>query len=308
MSAATIACQTVSYRGVQMVAWWGPDEASSYLIEVWHRPGGPEVAQGDDQSATLSGSDEPSEASGRAAEGVLSVPAWMLSLMRANYLIEYAGTGSASDRPAVIVAIRRRDGAMVARFWLDTATDLPLRREMYDTSGHLINEGAFIDLRIGDREIGDVPAAGAQPWSSQPVAPGLANLRKQGWPLPATLAGNMELVAVTRTAARSGTVLDASYSDGLSVVSVFLQRGELPKTLPGWHLAAVRGQQVFAGDPDERSLAWSAHGFVYTVLADAPPQLVQRIVADLPHESNAGFWQRVGRGLKRMGSWFNPFG
>jgi sigma-E factor negative regulatory protein RseB len=228
--------------------------------------------------------------------------------MRTNYLIEYAGTDSASGRSAVIVAVRRRDGTLAARFWLDAATDLPLRREMYDSRGHLINEGAFIDLQIGGRVVGDVPTAGVQPWSIQPVAPGLGNLRTRGWPLPGALAGNMALVAVTRTATRSGAVIDASYSDGLSVVSVFLQRGELPATLPGWHLAAVRGQQVYSSDPDERSLAWSAHGFVYTVLADAPTQVVQRIVAELPHNSEAGFWQRVGRGLTRMGSWFNPFG
>lgn len=308
MRAAATACQNVSYRGVQMVAWWSPDGSSAYLIQVWHRSGGPELAKETDESDPRSDPGEHSGmAGGNVAGGVLSVSAGMLSLMRANYQIAFAGTGSSSDRPVLIVAVRRSDGTLAAQFWLDAATHLPLRREIFDSRGHLVNEGAFIDLQIGDRDVSPVPAAGTKPWSAQPAVPGLAGLRALGLSLPATLAGNMALVAVTRTKAPSGSVFDASYSDGLSVVSIFIQRGELPGTLPGWHLAAVRGQVVYSGEPDERSLTWSADGFVYTVLADAPPEAVERVVAELPHDQQVGFWQRVGRGLRRMGSWLNPF-
>jgi sigma-E factor negative regulatory protein RseB len=63
-----------------------------------------------------------------------------------------------------------------------------------------------------------------------------------------------------------------------------------------------------SGDLDEQGLAWSAGGFVYTVIADAPPQAVSRVIAELPHQLEAGFWDRVARGIKRIGSWFDPFG
>jgi len=43
------------------------------------------------------------------------------------------------------------------------------------------------------------------------------------------------------------------------------------------------------------------------VIADAPPDTVTAVVAQLPHDRRAGFWVRVGRGLKRIGSWFDPF-
>src|ERR1700683_1035338 len=46
MKSAVIACRTVSYSGVQLVAWWGSDDASTYLIQVWHASGEPEVADG----------------------------------------------------------------------------------------------------------------------------------------------------------------------------------------------------------------------------------------------------------------------
>jgi len=121
----------------------------------------------------------------------------------------------------------------------------------------------------------------------------------------------MALAGVTRTATKSGPVLDASYSDGLSVVSLFIQRGELSGTLPGWHLARLHGLPVYAtesGDVDEQGLAWSADGFVYTVIADAPPGSVEQVIIQLPHDREIGLWERVRRGIKRMGSWFDPFG
>lgn len=309
MHAAAIACQSLPYRGLQMVAWWGPDGSSAYLIQVWHAAGGPElVKETNDSAADAQPALPPAEAGGNVAGGVLSVPAWMLSLMRINYRITYAGRGSASGRSAQIVEVRRGDGTLAARFWLDAATSLPLRREAFDSGGRLVNEGAFVDLHIGDLDADMVPAAGVRPWSAQSAARSLAVLRSVGWSLPDSLAGNMALVSVTRRTTSAGPVVDASYSDGLSVVSIFTQRGQIDGTLPGWHLASVHGEQVYSNEPDYRSLVWSAAGLVYTVLADAPPQTIQRIVVELPHEQREGFWQRVSRGLKRMGSWLDPFG
>lgn len=315
MEAAASACQTVSYRGDQLVTWSGTGGASTYLIQVWHRPGSPELADGDDDGGDVRTSPDGQHASvglvmsgGHAVAGVLSLSPWMLELMRSNYVITYSGPGSVIGRPTVIVTLRRRDRILAARYWLDQATGLPLRRQIFDSNGLLVNEGAFTDLTIGSGDIGDVPPPSAEAWSSRPAVIALASLRKQGWLVPVTLADDMALVAVTTSSTRSGDVVDVSYSDGLSVVSVFMQRGELPSALPGWHRADVDGVAVYASAPDERSLSWSAQGVVYTVIADAPPETVDEVVAGLPHDHGIGFWQRVGRGLSRMGSWFNPFG
>jgi sigma-E factor negative regulatory protein RseB len=319
MAAAVAACRTVPYRGVQIVAWSSPEGSSSYLLDVWHRPGGPELAR-DDDGGEGSGSLGFPASSGGGSVGVLSLSAGMLELLRVNYVLEYEGVGTSSNRSARIVAVRRHDGTLAARFWLDAATGLPLRREMFDRSGRRVSEGAFIDLQIGDQELGEVPAEAGRAWTayapassaaSRPTAAQLASLQVGGWRVPGRLAGNMVLSGVSRTATPSGPVLDARYSDGLSVASVFMQRGVLPRTLPGWHQADVSGTRVLAtesGSLSEQGLAWSAHGIVYTVIADAPPDAVAAIVAELPHDSHVGFWSRVGRGLKRIASWFDPFG
>jgi sigma-E factor negative regulatory protein RseB len=308
LSDAASACQTVSYHGVQMVAWAGSGGMVSYLIEVWHKSGQPELAEGDnDNDDRIPGTD----ASNDTAIGVLSISPRMLNLLRANYLIKYAGTGSSSNRPALIVAVWRHDGTLAARYWLDQVTGLPLRREMYDSRGRLVSEGAFVDLQIGDRDVGLVPDARAPEWSAQPTARSLSGLRHHGWIVPGVLAGNMALVGLTKTATSSGSVLDASYSDGLSVVSLFIQRGELPAALPGWHTVRLSGHAVDLTENSgvgERGLAWSAGGFVYTVIADAPPDTVDQVVGQLPHDQNVGIWGRMTEGLKRIASWFDPFG
>lgn len=316
MNSAAAACDSVSYVGVQMVAWWGAGDSTAYLIGVWHRSGEPEVADGvrDAGSNPSMGTivQPGTPAARHATAGVLSVSGWMLSLLRTNYLIEYSGAGSAVGRAALIVAVRRHDGSLAARFWLDSITGLPLRREMFDEGGHLVNEGAFINLSLGSSAPGPAPSpagtALSQPWSADAASTSeLPHLRKKGWRVPSRLDGDMSLVGVSRNQAKSGVVVDASYSDGLSVVSVFMQRGQLAGALPGWRAAEVRGQPVYSSDPDHRSLAWSADGVVYTVISDAPPAAVDLIVAQLPHDHHEGLWQRVRRGLERIGSWFNPF-
>lgn len=326
MSAAATACQQVSYRGVQIVAWSSPRGSTSYLLDVWHQPGQPELTESDgDAFPSAFSGPVPGPAIDRtgADVGVLSISPAMLTLLRSNYIIEYAGSGSSSDRPAQIVAVRRRDGTLAAQYWLDRHTGLPLRREMYDEQGRRVSEGAFIDLEIGSGKIGPEPSAQGQPWEtylpptslggrgSRPDSARVRALRADGWPVPRALAGNMTLASVTSTATKSGPVLDASYSDGLSVVSIFIERGQLSGRLPGWHQSRIGGLPVYAtksGELDDQGLAWSAGGFVYTVIADAPPDSIAQVVVELPHERPAGFWRRVLRGVKRIGSWFDPFG
>src|SRR5262252_9316930 len=164
MAEAVAACRSVPYRGVQIVAWSSPEGSSSYLLDVWHRPGGPELARDDDASDGSGSLGFP--ASGGGTVGVLSLSAGMLELLRLNYVLEYEGVGTSSNRSARIVAVRRHDGTLAARFWLDAATGLPLRREMFDRSGRRVSEGAFIDLQIGDQELGEVPTEAGRAWTA----------------------------------------------------------------------------------------------------------------------------------------------
>jgi sigma-E factor negative regulatory protein RseB len=125
--------------------------------------------------------------------------------------------------------------------------------------------------------------------------------------LPGPLPGQLTEFEASQTVTASGAVVELAYSDGLSVVSLFVQRGHLPAELSGWSEVALRGQHVYAADPDDSSVAWSSGGFVYTLIADAPAQTVDQVIAALPHDASPGLIGRLILGLRRLIRWADPF-
>jgi sigma-E factor negative regulatory protein RseB len=318
LSAAATAGLAVPYGGQQMVSWSGPQGMSTSVLQVWHPRDGAiraDVQQLGSAPVTSDGSPASAAAAALTAsqedpDGALGFTATMVALAQVHYAIAAAGPGWAAGRRAQVVELSRADGSLAARFWLDQATKLPLRRQVYDGSGKLISEDEFINLRIGDGALSGMPPPSEQAWSSWLSPAQLRRLRAAGWPAPATMPGGLRLIA----AHRSARVLDLDYSDGLSVISVFLQPGELPGQLPGWQHVELGGHQVYSSDPDHRSLSWSARGYVYTVIGEAPTATVSAVVAALPADHEHGFWTRVTHGLhrmahgmKRLASWANPF-
>jgi sigma-E factor negative regulatory protein RseB len=314
---AATACQATSYHGEQVVLWWGTGETSASVVDVWHQPGqvtlvqaasvAPGTAVGAPPGKALGAATPASPAADPDPDGILGVSDQLLVLLQSNYQIAYVGRGSAAGRNALVVEVRKPGGGgLAARFWLDVATKLPLRREIFTSGSHMISEDSFISLQVGVRGLGAMPAPAGAPWSARLDSATLTALRAKGWPLPAQLPGNLVLFAATQTSARSGRVIDLSYSDGLAVISVFVQRGELGRPMPGWRQIGMRGQTVYSIDPSDRSFAWSSGGFVYTVVADAPAAVVSQVVAAMPNPTRPGFWERMAVGFRRLASWLNP--
>ena len=102
-----------------------------------------------------------------------------------------------------------------------------------------------------------------------------------------------------------GQVVYLGYSDGLSVVSLFVQRGTLPAKMAGWAPVNLNGHLVYVAG---HSITWAGRGFVYTIIADAPLQTVKQVVASMPPAASPGFLGRMGRGLHRLAALVNPFG
>ena len=319
LAQAARAAIVTSYQGEEVVTRWSQGSSGSVLVsDIWHVSGGQTVTQTLDAGA--SSSSQPylsSDDDGRAPEGVLGVTIPLVQLLETHYIMAYAGTGWADDRTAQVVEARRADGSLAARFWLDDATKLPLEREVFDTAAHVISRDVFINVRFvkqGSASAGaGAPAPASAPadpqglWTDPLSQAQLLALRARGWLVPAQMPGGLSLYTGAETEASAGTVLDLGYSDGLSVISVFEQRGHLPASLAGWQKISVAGQAVFVAEPDQRSLTWSGRGMVYTVVADAPAQTVDAVVGALPHDRPPGFWKRMSRGLVRLASWVNPF-
>ena len=126
--------------------------------------------------------------------------------------------------------------------------------------------------------------------------------------MPEAFLGGQQLFDAHLQGSGAAALLQLTYSDGLSALSVFEQPGTLNQAgLSGWQRSTRGGGRVWGGPGLPEQVAWSAGGHVYTVVADDPGQ-VDAVVATLPHsQAEDGAWDRIGRGLRRVGSWFNPF-
>ena len=314
LSQAARACRTMTYAGVEVLGESaGPGPATS-VLKVWHPPGGVTLAQAVSAAPHWSG-EVPhivlpaSSLGGQALMGsvMLGMSPRLVALLSANYRIAVVGWGEVAARPAWVVAAVHRDGRLAARFWLDKVTMLPLRREMFDGQGHLVSNVAFAQLTVGPAATAGAAAAwpaGAAPRQWVTVRP--ARLRGQGWPLPGPLPGGLALIATREDQTGAGPVVHFDYSDGLSLVSLFLQRGHLQSRLTGWSRVAMGGGPVYAAGATGQTFVWSAHGFVYTLVAAAPPQTVTQVVAALPHDGSPGLLDRLRQGAHRLLSWLIP--
>lgn len=311
---AAAASEALRYQGMEMLTWRGTAGTVATMADVWHQPG---------QEQTLLTDALPGEWPYGADRAALAAPARrtmasllalsprLVDLLGANYAVTLAARDTVAGRPAQQVAVRRPGGRLAAWFWLDQATGLPLRREVFDTGGRLLSEGEFVSLRVGPGTGGagtaGAPAGGspARIWRDELANRQLAGLRAHGWPLPGPLPGNLSLLDAREAAGPAGPVVHLAYSDGLSLVSVFVQQGTLPPRPAGWSRVTVAGHQVYADDPDDGSIAWSAHGFVFTVIAQAPPRTVSRVVGALPHDTARppGLLARMRTGGRRLLAW-----
>ena len=195
LSQAVTACASTAFSGIQLFRFWGPAGSRTWLAEIWHRPGGQIVAD--------PVTDGEAQAAGTTAPGPsvsLALSGQQLALLQADYVLDYAGHGRAEGRPAELVTVDRPDGSLAAKYWLDRATRLPVRRQLFDRRARMVSDISLASLRTGPTALTGMPAAAGQPWPRQLSPAGLARLRAQGWPLPAALPGGMALVNATRTA------------------------------------------------------------------------------------------------------------
>jgi len=307
LSQAAQACRTTTYQGMEALGVPGGPGPAGSVVSVWHAPGQVTLAQAvaaphwyrEAQHSVLPAP----YLGGQALLGsvMLGISPRLVALLTANYRVAAVGWGQVAGRPAQMVTARRRDGKLAARFWLDKATALPLRRETFDGQGHVVSDVAFVALTVGPSAARPASVAPRQWVTARP-----ARLHAQGWPVPGPLPGNLGLLGAREGITAAGPVVDLDYSDGLSLVSLFLQRGHLPSGLTGWSRVAIGGSPVYADDSEGQTFAWSAHGFVYTLVATAPPQTVARVVAGLPHDGSPGLVARLRQGLHRLLSWFSP--
>jgi hypothetical protein len=311
LRAAEGAARTTPFEGMQFItAWSRSGMATTSLVNVTHVPGEGTRMRVQSTTADQGGQMFEADDSQQTPAGLTGYTPKMLDLLARNYAVVRAGEGQVSGRTTSVVEARRADGTPAGRFHIDRQTGLMLRRELLDQQGREVTLTFFTEIRPAMPKTQFVAAALPKtietPWAHELAHAELGALRYQGWQVHSSLPGGLSLYDA-RQLDSDDPVVHLSYSDGLSVVSVFVQRGMLdPSSVAHWRKATRGGRTVYLRDTVQQRAMWSSRGYVYTVLADAPPPVVDNAVAALPH-GGTSFWGRLGRGLGRLTSWVNPF-
>lgn len=302
---------TTSYQGTELISQSGVDGRLEMVSQVWHTSGGPTLVQTSDGPSSPAASS--SAAMSSSPVGVFGITKSLVTLLGKHYVAVYRGAGAANGRAATVVELYRFDGSMAALYWLDRKTTVPLRRELFDTSENVVSEDSFTRVQFGAFAVprftgaaqAQSPLATQQAWvAADSPARFLASLSGRGWPVPVSLPGGLPLYAAASTKIADGEVADLEYSDGLYVVSLFVQRGTLAADLAGWRPVRLAGQQAYVSG---HSVTWTAGSLVYTMIADAPPQTVTQIVGALSPGHSPGLPGRLHRGFDRLARLINPF-
>lgn len=205
-----------------------------------------------------------------------AVPAYNEEL-EAHYNIERGPFTKALGRRTQVINVTPRDQFRYGyRLWLDDETAMPLKSQLCDSEGNVIEQILFAELNFRDR----IPADSLKPsvsgegfrWIRQDVQPQLAAGQVAGWGvirLPAGFrltAWRIQLIAGSKV-----PVQHLVYSDGLASVSVFIEPSD-PQAQPMKGLAKVGAAFAFSRAMD---------GHQVTAVGEVPPVTLEAIAASV---------------------------
>jgi len=300
---AAAAPNRVSYHGTQIITSWGPQGASSAMLDIVHA-----ASQGSEISVVGSASSPGAKAFVQRTANAGAVDGGPLALLQATYELVDKCCTDTIGRSAVLVEALRDDRTLAARFWIDKATGLLLQRQLFSVDGKtMVRATVFTELEIEDSEfLGHLPPM--TPGSVQSVGMGkVDSLRSEGWVCAPELPASLKLYDVHQDTSNGS--LQFSYSDGLFNVSLFEQRGALdPAAVAGFGSTDMSGVYQRYGMPSY--VVWSSDGIVYTLIGDLPPDMLGQVVRAFPHEVPVELTaiQRMGTGLAKIASWLTPMG
>lgn len=233
--------------------------------------------------------------------------------LESKYEVRVIGSEQVLDRPCTRVQIQRRaDGRLRERVWIDDQSGLTLRRQSYDDAGRILRLAAWVSLDLRPRWAGWAPdAGGAGGREAAPVdESGLAVLRSAGWHVPGRLPGGYRPLGAYATSSPGARPLQVVYGDGLYRVSLFQQPGapDMDALPPGSQPSTQAGFQtlVWPGAVPAR-VVWQADDTTYALVGDVPPDELWAIARALPGPREDSLVDRLGRGLRTLGSWLSPW-
>jgi sigma-E factor negative regulatory protein RseB len=300
---AVVAPRRFAYAGVRELQSYDAGDISTLTVDVHHSPGqGTSFGFQGDGSQT--GATFLPESDDDAANGLDGAP---LNLLIQAYDLTFIGPSTLLGRRVSVIAASR-GGVLDARFWIDDATGLLLRREMYD-HGTLVRTSGFTFVRVSrDGFLPHLPPELEAPGATPVSMTSAAALNDDGWTCPGQLGGAFVLTDLEHVDT-AGDVMRATYTDGLSTISLFEERGSLdPSAVSDLSRTSIGGSTVYVGYGLPTVAVWQSGATVYTVVTDATHDVAMSVLARLPHQApgSVGIGDRLRAGLGRLGSFVTP--
>ncbi len=211
------------------------------------------------------------------------------------YQLDSLGTIRQMGEKAQVISVTPRDGYRYGyRLWIQRSTGMPLKTELLDTAGNIIEQVVFSSLamrhHISDDELKPqlvttgfnwlrddgapaVTAEGLGVWTNTPLPPGFHLAAQTAQMMPGVPEPVTHLV----------------FTDGIATVSVFIQTQTI-RSSPN----QVRAGMAQVGSSSAFTSVQSGHKFV--ALGEVPPATVRFIMESLLHQS---YGEAVGQGLGR---------
>ena len=182
-----------------------------------------------------------------------------------------------SGRDAQVIEVLPMDQMRYGyRVWIDTATAMPLKTQLRNSAGEVLEQIVFTDLRlpthIPDNEFEPAVDARNYRWVQHLADSADMHGLSISWEA-GVLPPGFRMTVNARQVLRSGPVEHLVFSDGLASVSVFVEIGREPRTEPGSDDAVTIGS----------SSAYSTvvQGYRVTAVGEVPPDTVRAIALSI---------------------------
>jgi len=202
----------------------------------------------------------------------------------AYYLLESQGTMRQMGEKAEVISVTPRDGFRYGyRIWIERSTDMPLKTELLDSAGNVIEQVVFSSLamrhRINDQEFVPQLSTSGYRWLRDDGAPALIAPGPQAW-------NNVQLPPGFQLTAQTAQMMPGVpepvthlvFSDGVATVSVFVQT-EAPHSAP----SQVRPGVLQVGNSSAFTSVQSGQKFV--ALGEVPPATLRFIIESLMRQA-----------------------
>ncbi len=211
-----------------------------------------------------------------------ALPSYSESLEE-HYSIEKVGkVAKTLGRKTQMIIVQPRDQYRYGyRLWLDQETAMPLKSQLSDRNGRVIEQILFAELNLRDRipmtELKPSVSAEGYRWLRQDAQP-VRVAGNVGWSVIRLPAGfRLTTWRIQEIAGSSAPVRHLVFSDGLASVSVFIEP-RTPQSTPMHGLARVGAAFAFSRDLD---------GHQVTAVGEVPAATVEAIAAGVTRANDS---------------------